>query len=287
MLWFKEFGPCVIFRVTDDGAARDYNKHPSAVCSANGARPSRQSPAAGPFSIERGHIMTTVLITGANRGLGLEFSRQYAQAGWKVIACCRNPQQADELLKLAELHPNLSILPLDLADFAQIDELARTLADESIDVLLCNAGLYGDRSGSGFGELDYRLWTESFLVNAQAPVRLAESLLPQIRRSQRRLIVAMTSLMGSMGDNSSGGSILYRSSKAALNSAMKSLSLDLKAQGIGVLILHPGWVRTDMGGSSAPTSPEDSIRGMRKLIESFTPADSGNFVNFRGQILPW
>lgn len=231
--------------------------------------------------------MPTVLVTGANRGLGLEFCRQYAGAGWRVLACCRQPARALDLAALAKQHPGVLIHALDVADFAAIDRLAGELKDESIDVLLCNAGVYPDNRQNGFGLLDYRRWLDSFVINAQAPVKLAEAFLPQIARSERKLIAPLSSLMGSMADNSSGGSILYRSSKAALNAAMKSLALDLRSRGISVLILHPGWVQTDMGGPNAPTLPPESVGGMRQVIEAFTPADSGRFVNFRGEALPW
>ena len=229
--------------------------------------------------------MPTVLVTGANRGLGLEFSRQYAAAGWKVLACCRRPDAAAELAALAGANSKLSVHALDLADFATVDALAAALAEEAIDVLLCNAGVYADKAGNGFGALDYPSWLHSFVVNTQAPVKLAEAFLPQLKRGGRPLIVAVSSLMGSIADNSSGGSIMYRSSKAALNAAMKSLALNL--EGVGVLILHPGWVRTDMGGQNAPLSPPESVSGMRQVIEGYTPADSGRFIDFRGNAAPW
>lgn len=231
--------------------------------------------------------MPTVLVTGANRGLGLEFCRQYAEADWKVLACCRKPEKATDLHNLAAIYPALSLHALDVADFASIDRLSHELAAESIDVLLLNAGVYSDDSKNGFGTLDYPLWLDSFVVNSQAPVKLTEVFLPQIQRSGRRLIVAISSLMGSMADNTSGGSLIYRSSKAALNAAMKSLSLDLADAGVGVLVLHPGWVKTDMGGPNAPTAPADSISGMRRVIEAYTPADSGRFIDYRGNEAPW
>lgn len=231
--------------------------------------------------------MSTVLVTGANRGLGLEFCRQYAEAGWKVLACCRHPEKARELRALQGRHPALSIHALDVADFAGVDRLSRELAMESVDVLLCNAGVYPDQESNRFGALDYRKWLDGFIVNTQSPVKLAEAFLPQVKRSERRLIVAVSSLLGSMTGNTSGGSILYRSTKAGLNAAMKSLALDLASQGIGVLILHPGWVKTDMGGENAPTQPFESIAGMRRVIDNFMPADSGRFVNFSGESVPW
>ena len=231
--------------------------------------------------------MKTVLITGANRGLGLEFCRQYASDGWKVIAACRNPEQADQLNALADSHPNLRIEALDISDLAKIDELGARLAGEAIDVLLNNAGVYSDRQGHGFGQLDYRAWSESFLINAMAPTKLAEALLPNIQGSGQKLIVSVSSLMGSMADNQSGGSLLYRSSKAALNAAMKSLAVDLAPSSVGVLILHPGWVRTDMGGRNALIDVEESVSGMRRRIAEFTLAQSGCFLKYDGSVLPW
>lgn len=212
--------------------------------------------------------MKTVLVTGANRGLGLEFCRQYASDGWKVIAACRHPEGADQLHALADLHPNLRIEALDVSELAKIDELGARLAGEGIDVLLNNAGVYSDQQGHGFGQLDYRAWSESFLINAMAPTKLAETLLPNMLSGGQKLIVSVSSLMGSMADNQSGGSLLYRSSKAALNAAMKSLAVDLAPRSVGVLILHPGWVRTDMGGAKCA----DRCRGKR---ERHAAADSG------------
>ncbi len=231
--------------------------------------------------------MSTVLITGANRGLGFEFCHQYAAAGWNVLACCRRPQAAKNLEALAVRQPGISLHALDVADHRQIERLAGELGGRAIDVLLNNAGVYGDSKPNAFGSIDYDRWLEVFRINTLAPVKLAETLLPHIMRSQRKLIVAITSLMGSMTDNSSGGAILYRSSKAALNAAMKSLAIDLRGRGVGVLILHPGWVKTDMGGTNAPTSPEESIAGMRRVIDQFTLEASGRFFNFKGQEQPW
>jgi NAD(P)-dependent dehydrogenase (short-subunit alcohol dehydrogenase family) len=231
--------------------------------------------------------MPTVLITGASRGLGLEFARQYVEAGWKVLACCREPAAAQALHGLAKGHPGLSIHKLDLARLVDVTALARELSGETIDVLLNNAGVYGQAEQNRFGSLDYDFWAEAHRINVQAPVRMAEAFLPQVLRSERKLIVAVTSLMGSIADNDSGGSIIYRSTKAALNAAMRSLSIDLRDRGAGVLLLHPGWVLTDMGGSNAPTRPEESIAGMRRVIDGFGPADSGRFVDFSGKELPW
>lgn len=230
--------------------------------------------------------MPSIIITGANRGLGLEFARQYAEAGWRVYAGCREPHCAGNLHDLARAHPKVSYHGVDVRDHKQIDALAGDLAHEKIDVLLNNAGIYHDH-GENFGHLDYDAWTESFRVNTLAAAKMAEAFFLHIARSEKRLIVAITSLMGSIADNGSGGYYPYRSSKAALNAVMKSLSIDLKPKKIGALILHPGWVKTDMGGPNAEITPAVSVRGMRNVIERFTLKDSGKFFNYDGKELPW
>ncbi|MEO5574094.1 MAG: SDR family oxidoreductase [Gammaproteobacteria bacterium] len=228
--------------------------------------------------------MPSIIITGANRGLGLEFARQYAADDWRVFACCRKPQGAKELRALEKQHKNLTVHGVDVADHRQIDALAGDMSPEKIDVLINNAGVYHD---GAFGQLDYHTWIESFRINTFAAAMMAEAFVAQVGRSEQRLIVAITSLMGSIEDNTSGGSYLYRSSKTALNSVMKSLSVDLKPRGIGALVLHPGWVKTDMGGAGGQITPEESVRGMRSVIERFTLKDTGHFLNYDGRELPW
>ncbi len=231
--------------------------------------------------------MSTLLITGANRGLGLEFCRQYADQGDHVIAACRDPEQAHMLRTLAGRFGNIEIAALDVADFGQIDSLSKRLAERSIDVLINNAGIYGDRSEAGFGRLNYDDWMRTLTVNGVAPVKMAEAFMPQLLRGQRKLIASVSSLMGSLADNTSGGSLLYRSSKAALNAAMKSLSIDLRSKSIGVLILHPGWVRTDMGGPNGLIDVETSVSGMKRCIDNFDMADTGRFIRYDGNGAPW
>ena len=232
-------------------------------------------------------MQKTVLITGANRGLGLEFSRQYAEAGWRVIAACRSPVGAKELALLADEYSSVQIEALDVADFAEIDVLAEQLGDEAIDVLINNAGVYGDTAAHGFGQLDYQVWAATLQVNTLAPLKMAEAFLPHLERGDDRLIATVSSLMGSVTDNTSGGSLVYRSSKAGLNAAMKSLSIDLRPRNIGVLILHPGWVRTDMGGENALIDAEESVTGMRQQIKSFNIAQTGQFIKYDGTVMPW
>ncbi|MDP3590095.1 MAG: SDR family oxidoreductase [Methylobacter sp.] len=231
--------------------------------------------------------MATVLITGANRGLGLEFCRQYAEQDWHVIACARNPDDAFDLNKLAGRHSNIQLETLDVSEFEQIDALSEKLAAQPIDVLINNAGIYADNKNNGFGQLDYQAWIQSLVVNTEAPVKMAEAFLPQIKKSDKKLIVNISSLMGSMADNDSGGSIFYRSSKAALNAAMKSLAIEFKDQSVGVLIFHPGWVKTDMGGPNGLINADQSITGMRALIENFSLDQSGSFVKYDGTAMPW
>jgi NAD(P)-dependent dehydrogenase (short-subunit alcohol dehydrogenase family) len=231
--------------------------------------------------------MATALITGANRGLGLEFCRQYAVDGWDVIACCRKPEQALDLDGFARQYTTIQVKTLDVSELGQIDALSQQLADCHIDVLINNAGVYGDLQSVGFGQLDYQAWMNSLLINTLAPVKMAEAFLPQIKKSDKKLIVNISSLMGSIADNDGGGSILYRSSKAALNAAMKSLAIGLKDQSVGVLIFHPGWVKTDMGGPNALLNAELSVAGMRTLIEKFSLDQSGSFVKYDGTPMPW
>lgn len=231
--------------------------------------------------------MATVLITGANRGLGLEFCRQCAEQGWQVIACSRNPDDAFDLNNLVARHPNIRLEALDVSAFWQIDALAEKLAGLPIDVLINNAGVYPDNASNGFGRTDYQAWTDALLINAQAPVRMAEAFLPHLKKGDKKLLVALSSLMGSMADNSSGGSIFYRSSKAALNAAMKTLAIDLKGQSVGVLIFHPGWVKTDMGGPNGLINADESVSGMCALIENFSLDQSGRFVKYDGATMPW
>ena len=231
--------------------------------------------------------MPTLLITGANRGLGLEFTRQYLKDGWKVIACCRNPQEADALHELYTHHPDhLLIYRLDVANFPQIEQLSRQLSDTPIDLLINNAGIY-PKGKEEFGSVDYAAWEEAFRINSMAPLKMAETFIEQLLLGQQKKIVNITSKMGSIDDNTSGHHYLYRSSKTALNMVTKSLALDLAPRGVTAIVLHPGWVQTDMGGSSAPTTVAQSITGMRQVIDKLSLADGGKFYAFDGQEIAW
>jgi len=232
--------------------------------------------------------MPTTLITGANRGIGLELAKQYAADGWRVLACSRHPEKSDALNKLAAQHPGLvQIHQLDVNDLAQIDRLAKTLVNEAIDLLMNNAGVYPDDEFKGFGHIDYAKWMHAFQVNTMAPLKMAEAFVEQVSRSRLKIIATISSRMGSIDDNTSGGSYLYRSSKAAVNMVNKSLALDLKSQGITAVVFNPGWVLTDMGGPNAMIPVEQSVKGLRQVIGKLSQADSGKFFDYDGQQIAW
>ena len=232
--------------------------------------------------------MKTTLITGANRGIGLEFSRQYTADGWRVLACCRHPEKSEALNKLAARYSEqITVHALDVSDHVQIDRLAQALANESIDLLINNAGIYPDSDKGGFGHTDYAGWLQAFRINTMATLKMAESFATHISRSEQKTIVTITSKMGSIADNGGGGSYLYRSSKAAVNMVVKSLAIDLKPVGIIAAVFHPGWVKTDMGGPNALITAEQSVSGMRQIIARLNIADSGRFHSYDGQVIPW
>lgn len=232
--------------------------------------------------------MKTVLITGANRGIGLELARQYAADGWRVLACSRDPRKSDALVQLAAHHPErVKIHALDLADAMQIARLSHELAGEAIDLLVNNAGVYPEADARGFGHTDYAEWARAFEINTMAPLRMAEAFAAHVARSETKILATISSKMGSIADNGSGGSYLYRSSKAAVNMVVKSLSVDLRPSGIIAVVFNPGWVRTDMGGPNALIEVEQSVSGLRKAIGKLTPADSGKFFDYDGSEIPW
>ncbi len=224
----------------------------------------------------------TVLVTGANRGLGLEFARQYAADGWRVIACCRSPGDAPALKKLGR---KVEIHALDVASQDSIQHLAKALKGTPIDVLINNAGLHADRRA--FGETDVALWKTILAVNTIAPVQVLAALLENVAFSAQKKVVNISSKVGSIGDGPSGGSYAYRTSKTALNMAMVNAAHELRNHGITILLLHPGWVQTDMGGPNATVSIEQSITGMRRVIDKATQAETGHFYDYAGRQIPW
>ena len=231
--------------------------------------------------------MPSALITGANRGLGLEFARQYLADGWQVYATCRHPGSASELRHLAEASDyKLRIMALDVTNSASVKAAAAELDGQAIDLLLNNAGVGGAR-GQTIGNIDYKAWAKVLDVNTMGPLRVAEAFVDHVARSERKLIVTLTSGMGSIADNTSGGAFAYRSSKAAVNMVVRSLAIDLAPRGITCVVVNPGWVRTDMGGSHATLTPAESVKRLRDLIETLGPAQSGKFFNHDGREYPW
>lgn len=232
--------------------------------------------------------MPSILVTGSNRGLGLEWVRQYTAFDWQVYATCRFPEQADELALLARQHSNISIYQLDVTNHNHIQQLAQELQGTPLDILVNNAGVFFERWGTDtLGRIDYDSWLESFKVNTLGAVRVTEALRGNLASSDRRLVVAITSHMGSIQETVTSNDYAYRSSKAALNAAMKGMVYELEPLGIGVLLMHPGWVRTRMGGSLGRFSTEESVNNMRKLVENFKQEDSGRFYRYDGVIIPW
>lgn len=225
--------------------------------------------------------MPTVFITGANRGIGLEFVRQYAADGWKVIATARDPGKADEL---NAIEGDVTVRALDLdGDFFQIDWNG-IVGDQPIDLFINNAGVMGPTKLDTIE--DAAAMVNALAVNTVAPVVLAKAVLPLVAAAKGKM-VALSSKMGSIADNTSGGFIAYRATKAGLNAAWRSLAIDVAPQGVVAATLHPGWVQTDMGGANAPVTVQDSVAGMRRVIDGLTVERAGGFYNYDGATIPW
>jgi NAD(P)-dependent dehydrogenase (short-subunit alcohol dehydrogenase family) len=227
--------------------------------------------------------MPTVVVTSASRGIGREFVRQYAAEGWKVIAGCRHPESVDA--ELRAFGNGVRPIAMDVTDLAAVEAVAREDAGP-IDLLLNTAGIVGHGS-EGPGEVNYAEWARLFDVNTMGPVRVLDAFADRLAAAGGAKAVTLTSGMGSIGDVGSGSSIMYRTSKAAVNMAMRTRSFTLGARGITVVVLNPGWVRTDMGGSGAAISPEESVTAMRGIIAGLTPEQNGSFLNWRGGGYPW
>jgi NAD(P)-dependent dehydrogenase (short-subunit alcohol dehydrogenase family) len=228
--------------------------------------------------------MSNVLITGAGRGLGLEFARQYARDGWDVIGCCRHPKAA---LPLADL--GAEIVKLDVADARDVTALSKRLAATTIDLFICNAGIAGARNPvlAGTTQADF---DAVMRTNVLGPMWLSAALADRIAaggQGRGGKIAYVSSRMGSIGAMANAGSALYRASKAALNAIVKAVALELAPRGVVAIALHPGWVRTDMGGAGADIDPETSVAGMRGVIERAGSRDSGRFFDYTGKEVPW
>jgi NAD(P)-dependent dehydrogenase (short-subunit alcohol dehydrogenase family) len=221
----------------------------------------------------------TVLITGCDTGLGVEFARQYAAHGWRVFATCLDPETARET---RAIKGDVSVKRLDISDHAAIEALAEELRGDAIDILLSNAGI--GRPHPPFGETDYVNWRRILEVNLIGPMRLAESFVGHVAKSDRKVMAFVSSRMGSIALNLSGGSYAYRSSKAGLNAVVRSLAVDLARLEICVLALHPGWAKTEPGGR---VEVKDSVAGMRGVIDRAGRHHTGSFVTYGDQPLPW
>lgn len=235
--------------------------------------------------------MSKVLITGANRGLGLEFARQYAADGWEVIATSRNPEKSAELRQLEKKNKaSVKVLALDVSNGKSVDKLARSLSGQAIDLLVLNSAIY-TRNRNKIGEIDFEGWREAIETNLFGAVRVAEALLENVGASMGKQIAAISTGMASMQALPStvgfGAVYQYRTSKAALNMAMSILAKELGPRGISVVIFDPGWVKTDMGGPNAALTPEQSIGGMRKVLAGNSMDLSGKFVGYDGKARPW
>jgi NAD(P)-dependent dehydrogenase (short-subunit alcohol dehydrogenase family) len=237
--------------------------------------------------------MNTVLITGANRGLGLEFAKQYSDDGWQVIACCRSPDAADELQQLAKHNKYAQIERLDVNDFDAVDALAVKYSNQEIDVLLNNAGVIGalpiaeNIERQFFGKMDYGLWAEVLRTNTFAPVKMAEAFLGNVAASEQKKIVSISSSVGSIAEMSIPA-LAYASSKSALNRVMTTIAGAVKDQGVTVALLCPGYAKTrmDVYGAAVMEVPE-SVSMLRNIIDKLTIADSGLFIGHDGRKIPW
>ena len=223
--------------------------------------------------------MPLALITGANRGLGLEFTRQYLRDGWRVIGCCRNPDAAGELATAGA-----ELMKLDVARAADVTAASKRLAGTSIDLVVCNAGVAGARAAvlSAVTQADF---DQVMRTNVLGPMWISAALADRLRPGGK--VAYLSSRMGSIGAMSNAGSALYRASKAALNAVVKAVALELASRGVTAIALHPGWVKTDMGGAGADIDAETSVTGMRAVIEGAGPRVSGHFLDYTGKEIPW
>ncbi|HZP99100.1 MAG TPA: SDR family oxidoreductase [Reyranella sp.] len=226
--------------------------------------------------------MPTLLLTGAARGLGFDFVKRYAAKGWKIHACARNPAPLKQVK--GDIHPHL----LEVTDYKAVKSLAAELRGEAIDVLICNAGVGGERGSNAqdLGSLDPAEWRRIFEINTLAPLMMAEAFVDHVAASRQKKIIAITSILGSIANNN-GGRYFYRASKTALNMEWSCLAKDVAGKGLICVALHPGWVQTDMGGPTAPLTIEQSVPGMVKVIDGLKPSDNGRYLQYDGAELPW
>lgn len=209
------------------------------------------------------------------------------EQGWTVFACCRNPHNADKLFNIAKLsNGKVSVHIADMLELATVQALSYELRNEPLDMLINNAGIYGSDNNK-FGSVDVASWLQTFQVNTIAPLKMVEAFAEQLLMGKRKVVACMSSKMGSMADNGYGNSYIYRSSKAALNAVVKSLSIDLKEQGIISVALHPGWVKTEMGGPNAEITTRECVAQLFSHLSRLTMNDSGRFIDIDGSDIPW
>jgi len=231
--------------------------------------------------------MKTALVTGANRGLGLEFTRQLANKGYRVIATTRNPKTSEALNELAAMNEAIEVVSLDVTDGSSIENLSQTYADTAIDLLVANAGTSGER-GVTIGNIEQGNFMTVMATNCFGVVKTADSFLAQLEKSDDKTILVVSSRMGSISDNDSGRSYAYRASKAAVNSAMHSFAIDVKERGVKVMLIHPGWVKTDMGGDNGLVDVTDSVTGMLSELDKHGANSHGEVLRrFDGDTIAW
>jgi NAD(P)-dependent dehydrogenase (short-subunit alcohol dehydrogenase family) len=231
--------------------------------------------------------MTTALITGSNRGLGLEFVRQFVRAGCNVIATCRNPDAANDLrAEAAKSGGKVEIHGLDAADRQSITKLSEKLRGRPIDFLLSNAAISGNKFGP-VNELDEAQWLDVFRTNVLGPTYLAGAFADQVAASERKVMAFLSTRQAIVRDNVKGRYYMYRSAKTALNAVVKNLAIDYGPNGVTCIAFHPGHVRTDMGGPSGAIDAPTSVAGLLKLFMRASPADNGKFFDYAGEELTW
>jgi len=232
----------------------------------------------------------TVLITGASRGIGLEFARQYAERGWNVIATARTPADDKLLQDLISEHDNVTVEELDVTNHAEIDTLAKKLQDQPIDILISNAGISGGYENQIFGKLNYKSFDDVFAVNVKGPLKIAEAFINHVAASEQKKLVNISSTEGRFSQLRGGGGYFYRGSKSALNMAMRNVALAVKSKGVIVGILTPGFVDTDFTArfdSQLKITVEESVSKQIAVIDTMTPDMSGVYVSHEGIRMSW
>lgn len=228
----------------------------------------------------------SVLITGANSGIGLEFTIQYLKADYQVFCCCLDLDDCEELKKMTKRYPYLKLYQTDVTNPQHLEALEGELEGIPIDILINNAGTFGLHD-EFLSDLSTDNLLDVYRTNTIAPLKMIESLIPSLCRGTEKKVVTITSYMASISQNVAGGAYAYRGSKAALNAVMRSAAIDLEELGIKVLLLHPGWVKTKMGTHEATLTPEESVGGMMEVIEAYDGSQLAPFLNYQGKTIPW